>query len=80
MLWLKEIPPTGNNSQNYTKGFTNYKGILNVSTQQAGVHFALSTKLYRYDIGNSKITPTIPPATLNIHFHCTNAINECYPI
>lgn len=56
----------------------NYKGILNVFTPQAGVHFAFSNKLYRYDIGNSIITPTIPPATLNIHFHCTNAMNGYY--
>lgn len=24
---------------------------------------------------NPIITPTIPPATLNIHFHCTNEMN-----
>lgn len=44
MLWFKEIPLTGNNSQNYTKGFMNYKGILNYppSRQVFILHFLLN--------------------------------------
>lgn len=63
MLWFKEIFPTRGNIQNYAKDFMNYKEILNASTQQAGIHFAFPTKLDRYDIGNSEITPMILPST-----------------